>query len=90
MTRPPGAPRVGLRGISAEAAVCGLIVLTAALRLGAARWAGLCYMALAQAYNKREHPHYARALLRLGLEQYPGDPHLAHFLTSLSTPPVVQ
>jgi D-alanyl-D-alanine carboxypeptidase (penicillin-binding protein 5/6) len=41
------------------------------------------YLALAQAYAKRERPHYARALLRLALEQYPDDPYLAHFLHSL-------
>ncbi len=43
------------------------------------------YMALARAYAKRERPRYARALLRLALDQYPNDPHLAHFLASLNT-----
>jgi hypothetical protein len=42
------------------------------------------YMALARAYAKRERPRYARALLRLALEQYPNDPHLAHFLAALN------
>jgi D-alanyl-D-alanine carboxypeptidase len=43
------------------------------------------YMALARAYTKRERPRYARALLRLALEQYPNDPHIAHFLAALNT-----
>jgi D-alanyl-D-alanine carboxypeptidase (penicillin-binding protein 5/6) len=43
------------------------------------------YMALARAYSKRERPRYARALLRLALEQYPNDPHIAHFLAALNT-----
>ena len=41
------------------------------------------YLALAQAYSKRERPRYARALLQLAREQYPDDPYLAHFLHSL-------
>ncbi len=42
------------------------------------------YMALARAYAKRERPRYARALLRLALDQYPNDPHLAHYLAALN------
>jgi D-alanyl-D-alanine carboxypeptidase (penicillin-binding protein 5/6) len=42
------------------------------------------YMALARAYAKRERPRYARALLRLALDQYPNDPHIAHFLAALN------
>ena len=45
------------------------------------------YMALARAYATREHVNYARALLRLALDQYPGDPYLAHFLAHLNAEP---